>query len=251
MLNIQKVKDSLCNTARMMDCIKSTHSPSAYMPKLMNLIRIELYAQKWEKSLLLKEQGYILGYQWFRRFGFQWLRSSYCLVPKRWEAGSSLYALKTGRTRQLLEKLREPKRGLADILYVRIMDKMHSNYKQSFELMIGITLLLGHIAFCNTIPHILYEVDPTLVLKPGIAGLLRDIIMHEGCCQPLDEGVICTQNPVHKQIASIFQEKSSSLTDGDRQNASHRAILIALTSIMISIMLNAAVTSDITQIKSK
>lgn len=182
-------------------------------------------------------KGYILGFQWLR-----W----YCPVPKRWEAGSSLYALKT--TRQLLEKLREPKRGLADILYVRIMEKMNSNYKLSFELMIGITLLLGHIAFCNTIPHILYEVDPTLVLKPGIAGILRDIIMHEGCCQPLDEGVICTQNPVHIQIAEIFQEKSSSLTDGDRQNASHRAILIALTSIMISIMLNAAVTSDITQI---
>lgn len=124
------------------------------------------------------------------------------------------------------------------------MDKMKSNYKHSFELMIGMTLLLGHIAFCNTIPHILYEVDPTLVLKPGIAGILRDIIMHEGCSQPIDESLICT----HNRIAEIFHEKSSSLTDGDRQNASHRAILIALSSIMISIMLNAAIASDITQI---
>lgn len=75
MINIKKMKDIIWNCAYMMEGIKSSLSHSAYTGKLMNLVRIQRYAQKWEKTLLEKEQGYILGFKWLRR---------YCPVPKRW-----------------------------------------------------------------------------------------------------------------------------------------------------------------------
>lgn len=246
------------SAAYMMEGIKSSLSHSAYTGKLMNLVRIQRYAQKWEKTLLEKEQGYILGFKWLRR---------YCPVPKRWEPGYIMSNIsQTGyimsvlnkgvrsRTVKSIDSLRGTSRGLADILYMRIMKLMSKNYNNSIELMLSLSCLLGYITFCNTIPHILLEVDPSLVLKPEIVQILKHVVMHDGC-QPLDldDGIICTctQNPEHNRIGEDFQEKSLSLTDGDREKAPRHALLIAVSALMIVIMLNAATISNINNIKGE
>lgn len=92
-----------------------------------------------------------------------------------------------------------------------------------------------------------------MLMLMRLVGVLDNICYIPKAFQPLDldESLICTctQNPYHNIIGENFQDKSLSLTDEDRLKRPRHAIVIALTSIMITVMLNTAVTSDILNLK--
>lgn len=216
------------------------------MQWLIAFVSMQWHANKWHKTFLDLEQDVNLAIQWLRRY-FDLLHKS----RWRWRPGdimSALSTLEAPRSRRSKYSLRGPNRGLADLLYFRVIDLMNSNYESSLELMFHISFVLGVIAFWEMVPQILLEVDPTLVLQPEKVQILKKVILHQGC-QSLDvlDGSICTctENPVHNQMAEDFQQRSLGLTEEARAKARANALAIALASALMGVMLNAVTTCNI------
>lgn len=105
---------------------------------------------------------------------------------------------------------------------------------------------IGAFAFYYMIPHTLIDVDPTLVIKPDLVKILREVILHEGC-QVVDvhDESICIVHPEHKQIGENFQERSMRMTDIARAKAPAYAKAMVVSSVMLVIMLNKVCISHI------
>ena len=128
--------------------------------------------------MLGREQGFELG--------IKWLRWYFYIVPRMWYPGYIMnYLIRP--VRQLIPSPWLPVRVLADI---QRFDLMNSD---SLELMRSIAYVFGVIAFWEMAPGVLLEVDPTLVLDPGVVRILKRVILHKGCL-PLEalDGEPCT-----------------------------------------------------------
>lgn len=136
-----------------------------------------------------------------------------------------------------LSKIGAPRRSLLGVMYSRIRCLLNS-----FEgTRIISAFLLGSILFMEMVPQTLLEVDPTLLLQPDMVGILKKVVLHQGC-QPLEvlDGEICTcmENPVNNQIAEDYQQRSSALTEEARAKARVNALAISLGAAILGVMLN-------------
>lgn len=221
------------------------------MIQMARSVRLEWVQSKWKGTALKKES---------ERFEAIQLLKKYFTPIKCWASGTLYQALLAMQTRWIPGRIfftitkpknlcKKPDRGLADMFHYWISDLMNSQYNNSLELMLSISLFLGWIAFWELAPHHLLEVEPNLILDPNKIKLFKQIIMHQGCeILNMDDGHICTctQDPVHNMIAEEFQQKSGITTEPMRRQGRTTALAISVTSIVIGILLNAVATSHLT-----
>jgi hypothetical protein len=195
-----------------------------YMQKLMAFVHRQWHAFEWHHTAAFDMLLYGLVRSVLERIRYARFLDRPIILPP-------------GYILDNMSEIGAPRRALLGVMYSRIRCLLNS-----FEgTRIISAFLLGSILFMEMVPQTLLEVDPTLLLQPDMVGILKRVVLHQGC-QPLDvlDGSICTctENPVHNQIAEDYQQRSSALTEEARAKARVNALAISLGAAILGVMLN-------------